>query len=107
MPDRFVIEEGLDDWDGTFCNNLVDNLREDVVLCDDFYERPEDATFDRGLKPLVDMMNELHDQWVEDCSALLAAAMYGNPPDPARRRQFTNEIADIERRLRDAQEIKS
>lgn len=44
------------------------------------------------------------EQWREDCNTLFTAWMYGNPPggwsDPKRREDFTRDVSDIERRLR-------
>jgi hypothetical protein len=46
------------------------------------------------------------EQWLADCSLLLAAAMYGNPPggwgDPERRAEFTQAVAELEERMRAA-----
>jgi hypothetical protein len=48
------------------------------------------------------------EQWLADCSLLLTAAMYGNPPggwsDPERRAEFKTAVAKLEWRMRAAQE---
>lgn len=47
----------------------------------------------------------MNDQWLNDCSTLLTAAMYGCPPggwsDPDRCAAFVADVADIEQRMRD------
>jgi hypothetical protein len=53
----------------------------------------------------ANLLDPWKERWKNDCDTLMTAWMYGNPPggwsDPERCAKFSEDVADIERRLRD------
>lgn len=56
---RFITEEREDEWSGCTYNVLIDTTTGEEIDNDNYYDCPEDATFDRGLSGLVALLNDL------------------------------------------------
>lgn len=55
----YILREVEDDWSGSYYHQLLRAEDDEVICVDGFADCPEDATFDRSLRPVFDELNRV------------------------------------------------